>query len=234
MAYRLTTEFWRGFRLKLQLSINPPKDNSEYVTRSTSTQRVRGKDGSLTTLVFSPRMYLKLYPTGSFEVNPNTIGIPMAMVASFSLQLEKVYKDIVDTPEMYVYDENKMLQMDHNLAMKKAKGLSVYTDKLVLVPSVVPDATKNVRGIKLLCSGGEIGSISLPETSALINRLNTIDPFAIQILLAIVEEQHITNKKLDRIETKIDDLLKAIRGSSSSGTAPSGLGEPRQINRRYY
>lgn len=233
MAYRLTTEFWKGFRLKIQLSINPPKDNSEYVTRSTSTQRVRGKDGSLTTLVFSPRMYLKLYPSGSFEVNPNTISVPITMIPSFSLQLEKVYKEIIDAPEMYIYDENKMLQMDHNLAMKKAKGLSVFTDKLVLVPSVVPDTSKNVKGIKLMCSGGEIGSISMQETSTLINRLNTIDPFAIQILLTIVEEQFLTNKKLDRIESKIDDILKAVRGSSDT-TAQTGLGEPRSLNRRYY
>ena len=233
MAYRLTTEFWKGFRLKIQLSINPPKDNSEYVTRSTSTQRVRGKDGSLTTLVFSPRMYLKIYPSGSFEVNPNTISVPITMIPAFSLQLEKVYKEIVDAPEMYVYDENKTLQMDHNLAMKKAKGLSVFTDKLILVPSVVPEASKNVKGIKLMCSGGEIGSISMQETSGLINRLNTIDPFAIQILLTIVEEQFLANKKLDRIESKIDDILKAVRGSSDT-TAQSGLGEPRSLNRRYY
>lgn len=223
MRYTITTDLWRGLRIRAVLSVNPPKDNPEYILQQ--TQQVRGRrGGSYTTLVFSPKLYLKLYSVG-LETTAK-VAIPTHLLKPFILQLQRVYDSIIERPEMYTVDENGALIIDHGLAKSVMKGLSLFEDKVYIMPAVVQDKIRHAKGILLMTSDNASISMTLYEATDLLETLNRLDPLTFTILLAILEEQFITSKKLDRIDAKLNDILKFMKGGQNSAKLDSGLGTP--------
>lgn len=234
MSHSVMTEFWRGLRARVVLSVNAPKDTDDFYEKKTTPSN-RGKDGSFTTLVFSPRMYLKVQPCGGLEQNYLKVSIPIGQIQMFELQLRKVYNAINEHPEIYTTDEYGVLHLDHAAAKKYAKGLSVFTDKILIIPSVVQDVTKSVKGILITnMNQGGVATISLTELRDLITRLEVIDPFTIQILLAIADNSYRTNVRLERMEIKINEMLGLLRGKYSNQNqtkSDNGLGNPTRIRK---
>lgn len=223
MGYTISTEFWRGLRLRATISVNPPKDNPEYVIPLKQV-RTNREGGSYSTLVFSPRMYLKLLPVG-LETS-GRIAIPMHLIKPFGLQLRKVYSAIIEKGEMYTVDDSGALIIDRGMAKSAIKGLSLYEEKLYIMPAVVASSTRNVKGVLLVTSGNISATLTIYEVPDLLERIDNIDPLTLTVMMAILEEQFINGKKLDRIENKLNDVLRCVRGNSTSAVINNGLGTP--------
>lgn len=212
--------------VRVSISINPGQDETEFVKSVTGNNN---KGGSYTTLAFAPRMYLKLQAGKYIDCpggTPGRVSIPVTMWNVFSTLLSKVYKNIIETKEMYIRDDLGLVTCDRNKAKQMAKGFSVYYDKVVLTPTLAKINDRTEPAIEITSSSGCVGVLSLADAKLLIEKLETLDEFTLAATLAVLESVITMNSKIDRLEKKIDSLITLQRG-------PSRLTRNAHVDSRY-
>ena len=200
--------------MRVSVSINNGKDDAD----GKYTKRFKNQYG-ITTLNFDTRCYVKIYPTKSLIVSgveSGKMSIAPAMMKVFLTALNKVAENIENSPNLYI-GEGSSLNMDNDMANRCSKGFSLYDDRIYIRPGMLSAYDgKRHKGIIFWSSGGQAGALLLSEVQEFVEQMENLDMNILPLLLGIISQNDETHERLDRMERKIDDILTAVRGPSSS------------------
>ena len=200
--------------MRVSVSINNGKDDTDgKYTRKFKSQY------EITTLTFDTRCYVKIYPSKGLiapGAESGKMSIAPAMMKVFLTALNKVAENIERAPNLYI-GEGTSLNMDNDMANRCSKGFSLYDDRIYIRPGMLSNYEgKRHKGIIFWSSGGQAGALSLSEVPEFVGQMENLDMNVLPLLLGIINQNDETHERLDRMERKLDDILMALRGPSSS------------------
>lgn len=222
---KILSTVFTGSDLEWKIKVSPRKNlinKNEYVpTFNVWTP----DDGSgFTALIYNPVISLSPTPTRkSPNDKRNCPLIPMDKIYLFVNMLEQVYKDL-STPKMFVRSPEGQLIADKNLTNKARRKIKLYSQDLVVIPSVVYGYNEETYGIHLYHGGEFTGTMTHKDLRMFCEIMMHLDIQVYSLLLNMVEQNIELNNKMDKLTCDVSDIKNLLNVFIKS----QQMGQPRQ------
>ena len=208
---RLVTTLYSSKELDFIIGIQPKarKDSDgNWTSDDSMLVPYQSKVGNMS-LIFNPTVSLRIKPN-SWDVKVDPASIPSNLIYRFNASLTQVYNNALAKG---TYRDDEGLFLDPKVMATTARRLSLFKGSLTIFPDIMTGADNTpLRSITFQIDKQRLGSLPLPEVSALIDLIDHLD-LATYLLVAGIMEEIDDLKKSNQIVLgyldRIEQLLKS-------------------------